>query len=225
MTKRFKQKYRICKQIGEDLWGKLNKKINYNVRSGQHGKIKKKRKEIAFIYKDNNKKKINTVNKTQFIYKLRKFYSNISKKQFDNLFKKGNLLNANNKYNTNSKYLINLLERRLDTILFRINWASSFFNARQLINHGHILINGNIVNVSSHLVNIGDKIEVKKDSQKLLKKNLIDRIKNKQITINCPSYIEVNYNILCAIVIFNPTESFVPFPTIKNISQLKYLYL
>lgn len=225
MTKRFKQKYRICKQIGEDLWGKLYNKVDYKIRSGQHGKLRKKKKEFAFIYKNNKKKKINTVSKYDFIYKLRKFYSNVSKKQFYSLTEKNDKLNVNNKYNINSKYLINLLERRLDTILFRINWASTFFNARQLINHGHILINGNIVNVSSHIVNIGDKIEIRKDSIPLFKKNILDNINNKKITINTPNYIEVNYNIFCAIMIFNPNDSFVPFPTFKNIQQLKNLYL
>lgn len=225
MTKRFKQKYRICKQVGEDLWGKLNNKINYDIKSGQHGKIKKKRKEIAFLYRNNKKNRINTVSQTQFIYKLRKFYSNISKKQFDGLFKKKYLMSTNNRYNINSKYLINLLEKRIDTIIYRINWASSFFNARQLISHGHILINGNIINTPSNLVNIGDKIEIKKESRNLFKDKILSNINNTKITINCPSYIEVNYNIFCAVMIFNPTESFIPFPTIKNVSQLKYLYL
>jgi small subunit ribosomal protein S4 len=224
MTKRSKQIYRICKQTNADIWGKLYK-IDYSKRSGQHSKLKKKRKEFAFIYKDLKKKKLNTVSKYEFVYKLRKFYINISKKQFDNLCNKSKLMDINSKPNINTKYVLNLLERRIDTIIYRINWAYTFFSARQLINHGHVLVNGNPIYSSSHIINIGDKIEIKKDSIPLIKQNILNNLENKKITINCPSYIEVNYNILCAIMITNPNESFIPFPTFKNLQQLKYFYL
>ena len=64
--------------------------------------------------------------------------------------------------------LIQLLERRLDNIVYRMHFASSRKMARQIVSHGHILVNGRKVNVPSYLVKENDEIEVKEKSKKLL---------------------------------------------------------
>jgi small subunit ribosomal protein S4 len=220
MTKRLKQKYRICRQVGEDLWGRFFN-INYKKRSGQHGNNRKKIKEFAYIFNKNKKKRITSVSKYEFLYKLRKFYSNISKKQFNNLNKNNNLLNINNKFNIHSKYLLTLLEKRLDSFIYRINWTSSFFSARQLISHGHVLVNGQLITNSSHLLNIGDKVEIKKKSFNFVKNLIISNLNS--IYINSPSYIEVNYDILTAIFINNPHSNYIPYPSFRNIQRINYI--
>lgn len=63
--------------------------------------------------------------------------------------------------------LIDLLERRLDNVVFRMHFAVNRNQARQLVQHGHILVNGRPVNVPSYLVKAGDAIEVKEASKKL----------------------------------------------------------
>lgn len=65
--------------------------------------------------------------------------------------------------------LLQLLERRLDNVVYKLNFAASRKGARQLISHGHIYINGRKVDVSDFTVKVGDKIEVK-DSEKSVKK-------------------------------------------------------
>ncbi len=64
--------------------------------------------------------------------------------------------------------LIQLLERRLDNIVYRMHFASSRSMARQLVSHGHILVNGKKVNIPSYLVRENDEIEVRDKSKKLL---------------------------------------------------------
>jgi small subunit ribosomal protein S4 len=226
MTKRYQQKYRICRQVGEDIWGSFFN-INYKKKSGQHGRNRKKKKEITLIFNKKKKKKL-SVSKYEFIYKIRKYYSNISKKQFDNICKKNKKIKINDKEVIYSKYIHYLLERRIDTVIYRINWASSFYNARQLINHGYVLLNGNPIKVSSNIINIGDIIEIKHEYKQRIKENILNNMNN--IHINCPDYIEVNYNNLTAIFIYNPKNNLglkkplIPYATIKNIKQLKNIY-
>ncbi len=64
--------------------------------------------------------------------------------------------------------LIQLLERRLDNIVYRMHFASSRNMARQLVSHGHIMVNGKKVNIPSYLVKENDEIEVRDKSKKLL---------------------------------------------------------
>ncbi|MEM5948698.1 30S ribosomal protein S4 [Spirochaetia bacterium 38H-sp] len=70
--------------------------------------------------------------------------------------------------------LVTLLECRLDTVVYRMHFASSRKQARQIIDHGHVLVNGKKVNIPSYLVKEGDKIEIKEKSKKalLFKENL-----------------------------------------------------
>jgi len=70
--------------------------------------------------------------------------------------------------------LIQLLERRVDNIVYRMRFAPSRKSARQLVSHGHIAVNGRTVNVASYLVKEGDEVQVRERSMKLtfLKENL-----------------------------------------------------
>jgi small subunit ribosomal protein S4 len=116
-----------------------------------------------------------------------------------------------------------LLERRIDTLIYRVHWATSFFNARQIINHGHVLVNNKVVTNPSYILNIGDKIEIKKNSFSIIKDNILKNINN--IYVNTPSYIEVNYNILTAMFLYNPHYSYIPYPTLRNISLIQNILL
>ena len=66
-----------------------------------------------------------------------------------------------------SENLIGLLERRLDAIIYRAKFATTIFSARQLINHGHVKVNGKKVNISSYLVKEEDTIEIRDKSKQL----------------------------------------------------------
>ena len=134
---------------------------------------------------------------------LKAFYGNISEKQFIRLYKRGKSLRGNTGLN-----FIKLLERRLDTVLFRMRFGNSFEEVRQFISHEHIKINDKIVSSSSFQLKNGDTISVKEKSFTYIfesihkstnsffnnpgDKTLIDE--NPSILKFTPNYLEVNYN-------------------------------
>ena len=63
--------------------------------------------------------------------------------------------------------MIGLLERRLDIVIYRLNFVPTVFAARQFVNHGHVLVNGRRVNIPSYAVREGDAIEVREKSKNL----------------------------------------------------------
>jgi len=65
-------------------------------------------------------------------------------------------------------HLLSLLERRLDNVVYRLGFAASRGQARQLVNHGHFLLNGRKITIASVTVNVGDTIEVKEKSRQLV---------------------------------------------------------
>ena len=84
--------------------------------------------------------------------------------------------------------LIGLLERRLDAIIYRAKFATTIFSARQLINHGHVRVNGKKVNVGSYLVKEEDTIEIRDKSKQLA---IIDiALANKER--ETPEYIQMD---------------------------------
>jgi small subunit ribosomal protein S4 len=66
------------------------------------------------------------------------------------------------------EHLLSLLERRLDNVVYRLGFGSSRGHARQLVNHGHLLVNGRRVTIPSMTVNVGDAIEVREKSRQLV---------------------------------------------------------
>lgn len=93
--------------------------------------------------------------------KLKRIYG-LMEKQFKNLF---NI--AARKKGSTGEILISLLERRLDNVVYRLCFASSRQQARQLVRHGHILVNNKKVDIPSYLVKEGDVISIKEKSRKL----------------------------------------------------------
>lgn len=94
--------------------------------------------------------------------KLKRKYGMLEK-QFKLFFNK-----ADKQAGKSGDNLIILLEKRLDNVVYRMRFASSRQQARQLVNHGHILVNGKRVNIPSYIVEEGDVIEVRERSKKML---------------------------------------------------------
>ena len=131
----------------------------------------------------------------------------MNERQFRNVYRK-----ALNKKGNTSENLIGLLERRLDTVIYRAKFATTVFSARQLINHGHIQVNNKKVNISSFLVKEGDTIEVKDKSKELTV--IIGSLVNKEREI--PEYIQMDEKNKIAKLIRVPKFSEVPYPTIME---------
>lgn len=95
--------------------------------------------------------------------KIKRYYG-VFEQQFMRFFREASRLKGNTGEN-----LLQLLERRLDNVVYKLNFAASRKGARQLIAHGHIHVNGRKVDISDYIINIGDKITVK-DSEKSRKR-------------------------------------------------------
>lgn len=93
--------------------------------------------------------------------KIKRSYG-ILETQFRNYFEK-----ANNQKGRTGENLIKLLERRLDNVVYRLGFASSRKQARQLIGHRHIIVNNRLVDIPSYLLGVGDTVQIKDKSKKL----------------------------------------------------------
>lgn len=129
--------------------------------------------------------------------KLRKYYG-LLEKQFKNLFKK-----AEKKKGVTGENLLELLERRLDNIVYRFGVTKSRAQARQLILHSHIMVNGKKVNIPSYQTDINDMIEIKEKSRDI---ENIKEIKEGKIEVSMPSWLEFDAENLKGKIIRFPSK-------------------
>lgn len=129
--------------------------------------------------------------------KLRKYYG-LLEKQFKNLFKK-----AEKKKGVTGENFLELLERRLDSIVYRFGITKSRAHARQLVLHSHILVNGKKVNIPSYQVDINDVIEIKEKSGNM---ENIKEIKEGKIEVSIPSWLEFDFENLKGKIIKFPSK-------------------
>jgi len=143
-------KVRISRKLGIQITlkaGKVTQKKNYP--PGQHGSTKKRSKQSDFGRQLLEKQRL----RLQF---------NISEAQMRNYYKKAAGMTGNT-----GDILVQLLESRLDSLVYRSGLASSIYAARQYVSHGHIYVNGRRVNIPSYHVGQNDFISVKEKSRKI----------------------------------------------------------
>lgn len=147
--------------------------------------------------------------------KLSLFYGGLKTKY---LKKKLNSINSSKKYKTSKflyykHYILQLLESRLDKILYSSKFSLSVKNARQLIKHGHILINNRIVKTPSYIVKTNDLIEV---SSNIKSRNLVRKyINQSNFWPIPPKYLIINFNTLQIIFLYDKNNNFLPNFTYK----------
>jgi len=146
---------RMCRREGEKLFLKGNRcftdKCAFERRSyapGQHGQRRPRVTNFGIQLREKQK--------------VKRMYG-LMEKQFRNLFKKAERM----KGVTGHNFMI-LLERRLDNVVYRGNLALSRQQARQLVNHGHVLVNGRRLDIPSYTVNSGDVVEIKEKSREMV---------------------------------------------------------
>ena len=191
MSKRVKAKHKIDRRLGVNLWGCPNSPyITRNYAPGQHGQ-RRKRKLSDYGSQLHAKQK------------LRGYYGNITEKQFRRIYSEAVRINGDTGEN-----LVGLLESRLDSIIYRMNFVTTVFAARQFVNHGHLLVNDKFVNIPSYKVCVGDIIEVRPCSKKM--SSLLDSIKSTEREV--PDYIKVDHKIMKGSFLRIPLLSDVPYP-------------
>ncbi len=151
MTKRHSAKEKISRRLSVNLWGRAKSPMNDSDAGGpgQHGA--NRRRKISDYGTQLHAKQ-----------KLKGYYGNIGERQFRRYYQEA----ARRKGDTGEN-LVGLLERRLDTVIYRMKFVPTVFAARQFVSHGHIKVNGKRVNIPSYLVKEGDTVEIKEKSRDL----------------------------------------------------------
>ena len=192
MTKRIEAKHKIDRRLGCNLWGRPKSPFNKRPsRPGQHGASGMRRKLSDYG------------NQLFAKQKLRFYYGDLTEKQFRRIYDK-----ASNIKGDTSEILIELLERRLDAIVYRMKFVPTIFAARQLVNHGHIKVNGKRVNIPSYSVKDGDEISLKDKSKEILV--IQEAIISQEREI--PEYIEVDIKEFKGRFLRAPLMHDVPYP-------------
>jgi len=190
MTKRAESKFKINRRLGANLWGRAKSPIaKRDYGPGQHGQRRKKPTDFG----------------TQLMakQKLKGYYGNIGEKQFRKYYEE-----AVRRKGDTSENLIELLERRLDCVIYRMKLAVTPFAARQFVNHGHVLINGKRLNIPSYQIRDTDTIEVKEKSKQLT--HVLDAVQSGERDV--PEYIEVDHRAMRGRFLRAPKLSDVPYP-------------
>jgi small subunit ribosomal protein S4 len=143
---------KLERRLGVDLGLKGERRLNGKsamekrpYAPGQHGQRRTKISEYGLQLREKQKAK--------FMY-------GISEKQFRSLFKE-----ANRKDGNTGSVLIQLLEQRLDNVVYRMGFATTRASARQFVNHGHVVVDGKRVDIPSFRVKTGQKIEIREKSK------------------------------------------------------------
>ena len=195
MTKRLNSKHKIDWRLKVYLWGRPKSPFNKRAYPpGQHGQSK-------------NAKLSDYGTQLQAKQKLKSYYGNINERQFRNVYRKAIM-----KKGDTAENLIGLLERRLDSVIYRAKFSSTIFSSRQFINHGHEKVNGKKVNISSYLLSEEDSIEIKDKSKQLA---IIDiALANKERDI--PEYLQVDEKKRIIKLVRTPKFEEVPYPVVME---------
>ena len=171
-----------CRNLGLDpiVLG-VNKKSNRNIRPNANRKL------TEYGTQQREKQKV-------------KFVYGVMEKQFYKLYEE-----ATRKEGVTGELLLQYLERRLDNVIYRLGFGATRRQARQIVSHGHILINGKRVNIASYRVKQGDVITVKEDSKELAL--IKESVGQKAI----PGWLSLEENTLKAKVLENPGRDAVDF--------------
>lgn len=190
MTKRIQSKYKINRRLGVNLWGRPKSPINTREYGpGQHGQRRKKPSDFGI--------------QLMAKQKLKGYYANLTEKQFRRLYAEAVRCKGDTGEN-----LIGLLERRLDAVVYRMKFVPTPFAARQIVNHGHIMVNGRRVNIPSYLVKEGDVVEVRQRAKDMAL--VLEAAQSAERDV--PEYIEVDHKAMKGRFIRTPKLADVPYP-------------
>jgi small subunit ribosomal protein S4 len=191
MTKRSEAKFKIDRRMGQNIWGRPKSPVNRREYGpGQHGQRRKGKLSDYGV-------------QLRAKQKLKGYYANISERQFRGIYDEAIRMKGDSGAN-----MIGLLERRLDTIVYRAKFVPTVFAARQFINHGHIKVNGRRANIASMRLKVGDLVEVKDSSKQMALVLEANALGERDV----PEYIEADHSKMTAKLARIPSMTEVPYP-------------
>lgn len=203
MTKIIKSKYKASRRLGVSIWGTAKDAFNSrNFCPGQHGhKPAAKKSDYGVHLKAKQR--------------LKSHYGRVNEKQFHNTFARALKMKGNTGEN-----FVGLLERRLDAVVYRLNFAPTIFAARQLVSHGHMRVNGKKVNIPSLILKEGDIIELKENSKQI--PVIVETATKLERAV--PDYLTFDKTALTGKVVRSPAISDVPYPFEPDVHLVVELY-
>jgi small subunit ribosomal protein S4 len=191
MTKRNEAKYKIDRRMGQNIWGRPKSPVNRREYGpGQHGQRRKGKLSDYGV-------------QLRAKQKLKGYYANISERQFRGIYEEAIRMKGDS-----GAHLIALLERRLDTIVYRAKFVPTVFAARQFINHGHIKVNGRRADIASQRLKVGDVVELKDSSKQMTM--VLEAIALAERDV--PDYVDVDHSKMTAKLARVPGITEVPYP-------------
>jgi len=190
MSKREGSKYKINRRLRANLWGRAKSPLNRrDYGPGQHGQRRKKPSDFG----------------TQLMakQKLKGYYANLGERQFRRLYEE-----ARRRKGDTGENLVELLERRLDSAIYRMKFVPTPFAARQFVNHGHVLVNGKRVNIPSYILKDGDTVELKEKAKTLA--IVLEAAKSAERDV--PDYLSVDADAFKGKFVRGPKLADVPYP-------------
>ncbi|MET3724280.1 MULTISPECIES: 30S ribosomal protein S4 [Sphingomonas] len=150
MSKRSSAKHKLDRRMGENIWGRPKSPVNKREYGpGQHGQRRKGKMSDFGI-------------QLRAKQKLKGYYGDITEKQFKRSYEDASRMKGDTGQN-----LIGLLEQRLDMIVYRAKFAPTIFAARQLVNHGHVRVDGEKCNIGSRRIKPGQEISLSGKAQEM----------------------------------------------------------
>ena len=193
MAKNMQPVAKRCKALGisPTVMGYSKKETKRN----PGGQMRKKKSEYAI--------QLNEKQKVKFVY-------GILEKQFRAYYEKASAMPGKTGEN-----LLSLVERRLDNVVYRLGFAMTRREARQLVNHGHFTVNGNVCYIPSFLVKVGDVVEVKERSRSSVKFKRF--LGEDAIVVTTPTWVERDKENLKGTVTRLPERADIDFPVEEHL--------
>jgi small subunit ribosomal protein S4 len=191
MGNRSSSKHKISRRLGTDIWGTA--KSSFNKRPYKPGE------KHSGMDRPPSNYGLQLMEKQ----KLRAHYGTIVEKQFKKFFREAKRLKGDTGGN-----FVNLLERRLDSMVYRFKIAPTIFTARQFVSHGHILVNGRRVDIPSYITKVGDTIEIVEK----MRNAAIVQSSIASVERQIPSYIKFDEKHVKGSLVGEPTLELIPFP-------------
>jgi len=188
--KRHSSKHKIDRRLGVNLWGRSKSPLNTrSYAPGQHGQRRKKPTDFGI--------------QLMAKQKLKGYYGNIGEKQFKKYYQE-----AVRRQGDTGQNLIGILESRLDAVLYRSKLAPTVFAARQIINHGHVLLNGKRCNIGSVMLKAGDTLQLREKAKQI--PAILEGIAS--VERDVPEYVEADHDKMSATLVRAPSLDEVPYP-------------
>jgi len=192
MSKRTTSKYKLDRRMGENIWGRPKSPVNKrSYGPGQHGQ-RRQRKLSDYG------------TQLQAKQKLKGYYGNITERQFRRYYQ-----DAARKTGDTGENMVGLLERRLDTMVYRAKFVPTPFAARQLVSHGHVRVNGRRVTVASYLVKEGDALELSPKAKEMAL--VLEAAKSPERDV--PDYVDADHGKMTAKLLRTPRLADIPYAT------------